>query len=59
MKYSKGVYKSRLYRIWTGIIDRCTHRRNNLSKHYNDGMTRQERRACQRMLAKYKGYKYK
>lgn len=24
-----------------------------------DGMTRQERRACQRMLAKYKGYKYK
>lgn len=29
MKYSKGVYKSRLYRIWTGIIDRCTHRRNN------------------------------
>lgn len=22
-----------------------------------DGMTRQERRACQRMLAKYKGYK--
>lgn len=36
MKYSKGVYKSRLYRIWTGIIDRCTHRRNNLSKHYAD-----------------------
>lgn len=24
-----------------------------------DGMTRQERRACHRMLAKYKGYKYK
>ena len=33
-KYERGIYKSRLYRIWTGIIDRCTHKRKTTSKHY-------------------------
>lgn len=35
-KYENGIYKCRLYRIWSGIIDRCTHRRATLSHHYMD-----------------------